>query len=226
MVVFLHRVNFWADLGQFCSVLVNLPCPLHNPMQDNANRMNPLEVERFKFAPETPKFYKHHQRRLYLMFVFLILGSCTMNPSVKVWWEPSAVVLFWYRGTQTVKGQGRWLLITLNDITYPCTVNVATIKFESQKQFQHIFLLKYSPLHPTTNFQTVLWSFEFLLHLITFLVQKKNMGSADLQFSNTQTSTCELCSIVMHEKEQNRQCRETQPPLFNFNGNFLFSFLF
>ena len=45
MVVPLHRVNVWADLGQFSSVLVNLLCPLHNPFRDtsvsDANQTNP-----------------------------------------------------------------------------------------------------------------------------------------------------------------------------------------
>ena len=44
MVVPLHRVNVWADLGQFSSVLVNLLCPLHNPFRDtsvsDANQTN------------------------------------------------------------------------------------------------------------------------------------------------------------------------------------------
>ena len=35
MVVPLHRVNVWADLGQFSSVLVNLLCPIHNPFRDS-----------------------------------------------------------------------------------------------------------------------------------------------------------------------------------------------
>ena len=44
MFVPLHRVNDWADLGQFSSVLVNLLCPLHNPFRDtsvsDANQTN------------------------------------------------------------------------------------------------------------------------------------------------------------------------------------------
>ena len=55
VVVLLHCENFWADSVQFSSVLVQLPCPPHNPFQDmsvsNANRVNPLEIKRCKFAP-------------------------------------------------------------------------------------------------------------------------------------------------------------------------------
>ena len=47
MVVPLHRVNFWDDLGQFNSALVDLLCPLRNPFGDtsvsDANQTNPLE---------------------------------------------------------------------------------------------------------------------------------------------------------------------------------------
>ena len=54
MVVPLHRVNFWDDLGQFNSALVNLLCPLHNPFGDtsvsDANQTNPLEEKRCKFT--------------------------------------------------------------------------------------------------------------------------------------------------------------------------------
>ena len=54
MVVRLHRVNFWDDLGQFNSALVNLVCPLHNPFGDtsvsDANQTNPLEEKRCKFT--------------------------------------------------------------------------------------------------------------------------------------------------------------------------------
>ena len=57
MVVPLHRVNFWADLGQFSSVLVNLLCPVHSHFQDtsvgNADQTNALEEKRCKFAPDT-----------------------------------------------------------------------------------------------------------------------------------------------------------------------------
>ena len=56
MVVPLHRVNFWDDLGQFNSTLVNLLCPLHNPFGDtsvsDANQTNPLEEKRCKFTSE------------------------------------------------------------------------------------------------------------------------------------------------------------------------------
>ena len=69
MVVPLHRVNFWDDLGQFNSALVDLLCPLHNPFGDtsvsDANQTNPLEEKRCKFTSDTliaPKFYEYHGR--------------------------------------------------------------------------------------------------------------------------------------------------------------------
>ena len=69
MVVPLHRVNFWDDLGQFNSALVNLLCPLHNPFGDtsviDANQTNPLKEKRCKFTSHSviaPKFYEYHGR--------------------------------------------------------------------------------------------------------------------------------------------------------------------
>ena len=54
MVVPLHRVNFWDNVGQFNSALVDLLCPLHNPFGDtsvsDANQTNPLEEKRCKFT--------------------------------------------------------------------------------------------------------------------------------------------------------------------------------
>ena len=53
----------------------------------NANRMNPLEAKRGKFAPDapiTPKFYQYHGRLCYSTLLFLIPGLCTMNSSIKV----------------------------------------------------------------------------------------------------------------------------------------------
>ena len=53
----------------------------------NANRMNPLEAKRVKFAPDapiTPKFYQYHGRLCYSTLLFLIPGLCTMNSSIKV----------------------------------------------------------------------------------------------------------------------------------------------
>ena len=97
---------FRAYLGQFSSVLIHIPCPVHNSFQDNSvrndNQTNPPWAKRCKFALDTtitPKFYKHHGRWCHFTLVFLFPRSFTINSSLKGSCEAFNEALFGYRVT-------------------------------------------------------------------------------------------------------------------------------
>ena len=65
--------------------------------------------------------------------------------SLKVCWEPSdedvtRISLELSNYGAIINTWDRWLLIAPYDITYPCSVNIATIKVGRQGQWRHFFL--------------------------------------------------------------------------------------
>ena len=92
-----------------------------------------------------------------LRLMFLILGSCTMNSSLKVHWKTSDEALLRYCGTQTVTA----FKLLFNYYTQPRWLLTAG-QVRRHAQLKHVNLLNYSSLSPRANFT-----------LISFLLYKK-----------------------------------------------------
>ena len=97
--------------------------------------------------------------------VVLIPGSCAMNLSRKLYWEPSKEALFRYCGTQ------------LSELSNFCSViNTQSRWLPNARQVGHhgelkyIFLSNYSPLYPKANF--------ILISLLFFCKKIHGGGSA------------------------------------------------
>ena len=97
MVVPLHRVNVWADLGRFSSVLVNLLCPLHNPFRDtsvsDANQTNPPNKNAVNslLTPWSPRNYTGITG---ITLMFLITRLCTTI--ARVWTRTFVCIIIDY----------------------------------------------------------------------------------------------------------------------------------